>query len=182
MTVKSMPLRTVLGVLAKDVPRYWRALRQRGDGWLAVRNRHEQLEAAPDGSGYRCNWQWTSDLHAPKVIPWLGRRLMQQALAAHPVRRAASPAANAGDPQVSFVVGHRGRERVAHLAATLESIAAQQGARVECIVVQQDADARVPVPAWVHVIQTPPPGMPYSRSWGLQHRRPPCPRAGPRAS
>lgn len=170
-----------LGVVINDLPLFLPALFfAKGSGWLALRNRSEQLLAAPDHSGYRCDWQWTSDLHAPKVFPALGRRLMQRALADHPIRRADSTADLASaPPQVTFLIGHRGMARLPHLLATLQSIAAQQGAAVECIVIEQDTVSQLGphLPAWVRLVHTPPPApdMPYCRSWtfnvGAQHAR-----------
>lgn len=162
--------RRLLGTLLKDVPFYAHSLMW-GDAYLALRNRNEQLEAAPDSSGYRCLWQWTSDLHAPKVIPALGRQLMRRALRVHPIAQAGTPLQSAGDPQISFLIGHRGMERVPHLLATLGSIAAQQGVRVECVVVEQDEVSQLgPVlPTWVRLVHAPPPdtNMPYCRSWSF---------------
>lgn len=162
--------RRLLATLLKDVPFYAHSLMW-GDAYLALRNRNEQLEAAPDSSGYRCLWQWTSDLHAPKVIPALGRQLMRRALRVHPIAQAGTPLPSAGDPQISFLIGHRGMERVPHLLATLSSIAAQQGVRVECVVVEQDEVSQLgPVlPSWVRLVHAPPPdtNMPYCRSWSF---------------
>jgi hypothetical protein len=66
-------LRALLCVLASDLPRYARGLWLPGGDPLAICNRDEQFEAGPAGRGFRCKWQWTSDLHAPKVVPTLGR-------------------------------------------------------------------------------------------------------------
>jgi hypothetical protein len=85
---------------------------------------------------------------------------------------AGQPAA-AGDestPEVSFVIGHRGLERLPHLERVLASIAGQAGARVECVVVEQSARPEIAgrVPAWASVLHTPAPaGMPYSRAWAF---------------
>jgi hypothetical protein len=162
-------LRPLSGVLAFDLPRYVSALWLGGD-YLKICNRHEHLAAAPDGAGYQCAWKWTSDLHAPTHMPWLGRLLMKRALSEHPVRRAVQPQHLAA-PQVSFVIGHRGVDRLPHLLTTLESIAGQAGAAVECIVVEQDSAARLTgrLPAWVRHVHTPPPhpDMRYCRSWAF---------------
>lgn len=159
-----------MGALVKDVPHYLPSLMRGGAGYLAIRNRAERLEPAPDRSGFRCDWQWTSELHAPKLIPSLGRHLMKRALAEHPIRRLDEPGHTGGcGPQVSFLIGHRGMGRLPHLLATLQSIAAQQDAAVECIVVEQDTHAQLAplLPGWVRLVHTPPPtqNMPYCRSW-----------------
>lgn len=165
----SKKLKIFLGVAFKDLWRYGKAFFGDKQGYLSICNRYERLEVAPDGTGFRCNWQWTSDLHAPKFLPFLGRRLMQRALADHPVCRIAQPEVVSEHPEISFIIGHRGLERLPHLLATLESIAGQQGVACECIVVEQDTQSLLTgkLPGWVRLIHTPPPAadMPYCRSW-----------------
>lgn len=171
--------RNLLSVMLKDWRRYRRALNGAGASYLTLCNRYERLEAAPDGKGYRCDWQWTSDLHAPQVLPALGLRLMERALDDHPVRRAAAPEKIAQQPVISFIIGHRGMDRLPHLLATLESIAGQQEIAIDCLVVEQDSRVRIAakLPAWVRHIHTPPPAsdLPYCRSWafniGARHSR-----------
>jgi hypothetical protein len=173
-------LRSFLGVILKEWIPYRRMLSGSSGAYLKLCNRNERLEPSPDGRGYCCDWQWTSDLHAPKYLPFLGLRLMKRALAEHPIRRAAA-GVSTSTPDVSFIVGHRGLDRLPHLLAVLESIAGQQGSSVECVVVEQDFYPRLAgkLPAWVRHIHTPPPSidMPYSRSWtfnvGAKHARSP---------
>jgi hypothetical protein len=164
-------MRALLGVLLKDLPRYLPVLAGSNAGYLTLCNRAERLEPAPDGSGYRCDWRWTSDLHAPKVLPVLGRRLMMRALADHPIRRLPEPEQHSAHPEVSFIMGHRGTARLPHLLATLESIAGQRGVSIECIVIEQETESQLAerLPSWVRHIHTPPPvsDMPYCRSWAF---------------
>jgi hypothetical protein len=175
-----MTTRELAGVIFRDLPLYLPALARGGEAHLAIRNRNERLEPAPDASGFRCDWRWTSDLYAPRVIPALGRQLMRRALARHPVARTPTPAPASTAPEVSFLIGHRGSERLPHLLATIESIAAQRDAGIECIVIEQDAQSRLKgqLPAWVRLVHTPAPAdMPYCRSWtfnvGAAHARAP---------
>jgi len=141
-------------------------------------NRNESLAPAADGTGFKCDWQWTSELDAPRFLPSLGTALMRRALRDHPIHRAAAPAPSA-HPQASFVIGHRGLARLPHLLATLESIAGQAQARVECIVVEQDNEPFIAgsLPAWVQYVHTPlrDRTMPFSRAWafneGVRHAR-----------
>jgi hypothetical protein len=175
----TVPFRSLLGVLVKDLRRYAPALWRSNEQYLTVCNRNEVLQAAPDGSGYRCEWEWTSDLHAPRVIPRLGARLMRLALRHHPICLNSSPANRNSRPQVSFIIGHRGDPGLPHLLRTLQSIAGQNDVGVECIVVEQDMDPRVRdhLPAWVRHLHSPPPtsNMPFCRSWafnvGIRHAR-----------
>ena len=165
--MKRYTLRQKAGALLLDWPPFEWWLRVNP---LAIRNRRERLEPAPGGEGYRCLWQWTTDLHVCKVYPSLGRRLLRRMLARWPVGVVAAPLPMPG-PEVSFIIGHRGQARLPHLLATLGSIAAQNGVRFECLVVEQSAvpEARDHLPGWVRYCHTPlaTPGMPYSRSWAF---------------
>jgi len=162
-------LRSLLGVILMDLPRYLWCLAAAPGTYLAICNRNERLEAAPDAKGYRCQWRWTSDLHAPKHLKFLGRWLLQRALTHHPISSAATLAEPSTRPRLSFIIGHRGMARLPHLLATLGSIASQRGAAIECIVVEQDVDSQLAphLPSWVRLVHTPPPtpDMPYCRSW-----------------
>jgi hypothetical protein len=165
-------LRALGGVYAKDWLRYSRRIAAPGHDYLTVCNRNERLEAAPGGEGYRCLWQWTSPLHAPTVLRDLGLRLMHRALSDHPVRRSPAPQSiHDHEVDVTFLIGHRGADRLPHLLATLQTIAAQRGVSVECVVVEQDIKSSIGpfLPAWVRHIHTSPSyaGMPYCRSWAF---------------
>lgn len=128
------------GVLVKDVWRYapalWdRSSDQRHDArWTNLRNRNEVLIANSDGRGVKCDWTWSSELHACKVVPAFGRRLLTLALTQWPIRFADSPLSSSG-PRISFVFAHEGTERLPHLRQVICSIFAQQGVQVECVVV-----------------------------------------------
>lgn len=164
-------LKQYLGVLLLDYSRFSAALNRADKSYAALCNRNEKIEASPDGIGYRCLWQWTSDLHAPKFFPGLGLRLMQRAFSNHPIVRSRAPKRADGRPDIAYIIGHRGLQRLPHLLATLESIAGQADAVIECIVVEQDVEATLTgmLPDWVRHIHTPPPtaGMPYCRSWAF---------------
>ena len=170
-------LRNLVGVILKDWLRYRQALKSSDASYLALCNRDQTLTVSPNGKGFCCNWQWTSDLHAPKYMPALGLRLLKRAIADHPIIRRTSPEKNDNKPDITYVIGHRGLQRLPHLLATLESIAGQAGATVECIVIEQDVEACLgdKLPRWVRHIHTPPPArdMPYCRSWtfniGVKH-------------
>jgi len=158
-----MSLRTRAGALIYDVPRFVRAMR--GGRWIDMRNRSESVTS--DGRGVRCHWEFTSDLHIAKVFPSTGARLMRAAFAQWPVVMRDAPPAF-GDPQVTFVIGHRGLERLPHLLMTLRSIAGQSEVGVECVVVEQSAHREIEsrLPAWVRYIHTPSTDD-YNRAWTL---------------
>lgn len=142
-------LRTILGAAVYDLPRYFT------HRWIEIHNRNERVTT--DGRGVRCEWEFTSELHLANVFPALGARLMRAAFAQWPVVMRSAPAATAEHPDVAFVIGHRGTERLPHLLTTLRSIAGQSGASVECIVIEQDREPRIEaaLPDWVRYRFTP---------------------------
>lgn len=172
-------LRQKLGAIVYDLPRFLWAMRPSQSrshtqaSWVLMRNRNERLIPNNNDRGVACDWQWTSDLHLAKVFPHLGLRLMKRALRDWPIESRDEPAPPGGEdsPAVSFVIGHRGTERLPHLLATLRSIAAQRGVSFECIVVEQSPAPEVKgdLPSWVRYIHTPLPyaSMPYSRAWAF---------------
>jgi hypothetical protein len=132
------------GVLARDVPRYVRALADSGarhksdrNGWISLCNRIERTTPDGDGKGVVCDWRWGSDLHAAQVLPFLGRRLMAAALSEWPVLFADQPSVVADSPKLSFVFAHCGNDRLPQLIRTIRSIYGQSEIPCECIVVDQ---------------------------------------------
>jgi glycosyl transferase family 7 (putative galactosyltransferase) len=170
-------LKQRLGACIYDLPRFLWATRQelsRRAGvapWIFFRNRAERLIPALNGLGVQCDWQWTSDLHITKVFPSLGRMVMKRALRDCPIGFQKEQSKQLGKIDVSFIIGHRGLERLPHLLLTLQSVAAQRDVSVECMVVEQSATPEVKdhLPSWVRYVHTALPyaDMPYSRSWAL---------------
>jgi hypothetical protein len=153
----------------------------RAGKWVRMRNRNDTLSFSPDRTGARCDWGNTRPLHLCTVFPVTGRWLLRRALQSCPVqmqdypdtvseRRVCRNGVQPTDdlPEVSFLIGHRGTDRLPHLLATLRSLAAQENSSFECIVVEQDETpvVRDQLPAWVNYVHTPPPkaGMLYNRS------------------
>jgi hypothetical protein len=155
-----MSLRHRLGALIYDWPRFLRTVAF-GD-WMLMRNRRERIVS--DGRGVRCEWEYTSDLHIADVYPGAGRSLMRKALRRWPIVLGDAPQ-QTGNPRVSFLIGHRGLERLPNLLATLRSIAGQSIA-VECIVIEQSAQREIEsvLPAWVRYLHTPVTGEAYCRA------------------
>ncbi len=173
--------RLIFGALLLDAPRFIVCLLMPA-GWRRMRNRKDSVRFAPDGRGVACEWEYTRTLHICDVFPrtsvWLLRRALQEC----PVRLQTAPEhvgedavcwngaeQAAGDltPQVSFLIGHRGLERLPLLLWTLQSIAAQEQIRFECIVVEQSADEQIrdALPSWVRYQHQPVDAeMPYNRS------------------
>lgn len=147
-----------LGTLVYDWPQFLCGLRpSRGSiPWVHVRNRNDRLIPDPDRGGVCCGWENTRTLHLCDVFPFAGRLLLQRALTDWPVRLAERSNATktrpeSDTPAVTFIICHRGLERLPLLQQTLRSIAGQEGVGVECLVVEQDAEplVRDRLPEWV---------------------------------
>lgn len=171
----SSSLKRKLGAALIDWPQFERNLRggagPRGH-WTRIGNRRDVIRVGPAGLGAECEGRWTSRLHGCEMFPSLGRRLMARALAEWPIGFADEPrpASISAAPDISFVIGHRGEERLPHLRLVLQSVAAQVDAAVECVVVEQSTQAGLAgrLPPWVRTLHTPAPdSMPYSRAWAF---------------
>ncbi len=146
-----------------------------------MRNRADAVDIHPAGRGVQCRWRYSTTLHLVDVFPVAGRWLLRRALLDVPIELKEKPT-HVGDdlvcanqstsvgPQISFLIGHRGRERLPHLLKTLHSIGAQRDVSFECIVVEQSTqpEIRDELPGWVRYQHTPcPANLPYVRSWSL---------------
>lgn len=166
-----------LGACIYDLPRFLWATkpevfrREKVPSWVFLRNRSERLIPATNGMGVQCDWQWCSNLHIADVFPVLGRLALKRVIRDCPVMFQKEPNTQNGPPQVSFIIGHRGMQRLPHLLLTLQSVAAQSDVSIECVVVEQSSAPEVKdhLPSWVRYIHTPLPyaDMPYCRSWAL---------------
>ena len=149
-----MVLRQRIGALIYDWPRYRRVMRS--GHWELMHNRNERITT--DGRGVKCEWRFTSDLHIANVYPSLGRKLMDASFAHWPIVKRDAPEGQveACPPDASFVIGHRGMERLPLLLETLRSIAGQQHAAIECIVVEQAAAREIErqLPSWCRYLFT----------------------------
>lgn len=139
--------------------------------WVGLHNRGERLVRTSGQRGVRCEWRWTSALFFPLGRPKVGQRLLRRVLQDWPLELPTEPTWRSGEPEVSFILGHRGEERWSHLNTTLASLAAQRDVSAEVVLVEQDHVPRVAprLPPWVRYLHTPPPdpGMPYARSWAF---------------
>lgn len=137
------------GLLLYDLVRYEKALISDDDSWQYLCNRRERLSIDP--GGVVCNWRWSSQLHAVKIVPAWGRRLMARALNRYPIRMSDRPECDTSKPLVSIIIGHRGKERLPLLLQTLRSFAGQRGVAYECIVIEESMEKSIDseLPAWV---------------------------------
>ena len=159
------------GALLFDAPRFLWALFGWGGGWTRYGNRRDRLRLDPESQGVACDWEYTRTLHLCDVFPGFGRKLLAAALRDCPIRLVETPEPAARDgaaPEASFIVGHRGLERLPQLLLVLKSIAAQQGIQTECIVVEQAASPQIRghLPDGIRYVHDPigAPEAPYSRS------------------
>ena len=146
-----MSLRHRLGAIVYDWPRVLRHIL--GD-WTKIRNRNESITS--DGRGVACHWTYSSSLHIATVYATASRLLLRRALHDWPVLLSDDPRLDDGRADVSFLIGHRGLERLPNLLATLRSIAGQRGVRWECIVVEQSHSPQIreALPPWVRHVHT----------------------------
>lgn len=170
-----MSVRIILGTLIHDWPRFLSSMAGAGR-WVLMRNRSDRSSSCKSTRGIRCDWAQTRPLHLCRVFPitatWLLRRSMQDhsiLLAEYPkfvgLNQVCGNGADEpdGDPNVSFLIGHRGTDRLPLLLATLRSISVQKGISFECIVVEQDVEPviRAMLPEWVRYLHCPVPDSDY---------------------
>lgn len=155
-------LRQKVGAIVLDAPSYLAKLLATklgmSNAWLLVRNRKQRVITSRFPFGVHCQWQWTSDLYLPKIFPLFSKLLLKQALSSASFSFASAPQDKTGlveaAADVTFIIGHRGRPRLGLLLKTLESIAAQKGCSIECIVVELDHQPKIKdaLPSWVKYI------------------------------
>ena len=164
-------LRQKLGTLILDIPRYAYLvvigkLLGRND-WLKYKNRNETIFLNPDTEGVRCQGQWTSNLHLTQVFPSLANHLYKLCTKHCVFKFTALEPRLAEHADVTFIIGHRGTDRLPLLLKTIDSIGSQGDCAVECIVVEQSAKASIKdkLPKWVRFYhQEVPQEQAYSRS------------------
>lgn len=165
-------MRELTGVVLKDWLRYESNLRFGKDNYLRLRNRVERISAGPGDLGYVCLWPHTSKLHAPLIIPYLGKQLMKICTSKSSFQMQESRHEDL-EITISILIGHRGIDRLPLLLSTLRSVAAQTGVGLECIVIEQDKEPliREYLPEWVRhlFLETKTSSKVYNRSAAFNH-------------
>ncbi len=145
-----------------DLPRLLLTIVAHRRGYLRYCNRHERLAADEREIGFRCQWRWTSELNVVRLFPFSGRWLLRLSDSEHSLGTSLADAdestrGDAGDVGVSFIIGHRGMQRLPLLLETLRAIRRQRDVRAECIVVEQDERPQVAnlLPRWVRYVHAP---------------------------
>lgn len=164
-------LRQKIGAIVIDAPHYFvqLVLSKMGNrnAWMLIRNRRQNIVTHKSPFGVHCQWQWTSDLQLPKIFPVFSRLLLKRALSDSNFCFGIEPEREP-NTDVTFVIGHRGRSRLALLLKTLDSIGAQEGCKIECIVIELDHTTVIKnfLPSWVKYIhqKTKSENQPYNRA------------------
>ena len=143
--------RLKVGAALFDLPRSLCQL-HRLDGWLKLTNRCDQYAVSRDPHGIRIQSDFTSSLHVADMFPWFGRMLFRRCL--NNWKFQFSPPRHSANPEFTFIIPHRGIERLPQLLMTLNSIGALDG-EVECIVVEQDSEKRISLPQNVTHLHAP---------------------------
>ncbi len=145
-----------------------------------MRNRNDDISVCAHGGGVRCECEHTRRLHLCAVFPITGSWLLRKSQKDHPIRLQSRPqhvsetlicqnesGAISESPQVSFLIGHKGKARLPHLLATLKSIAAQAEVSFECIVIEQNEEIQIKdaLPDWAIYLHAP-----HEKSGALYNR------------
>jgi len=143
-------LRYWLSIILAELPEYAVKLSRKSDGWLYLTNRKQKSIPAPAGQGLCFLEEYTSQLRAPKLFPKLSTKIFNKALDNNKFRLL-NTGMYSEKPVVSFIIGHRGEDKTAHLNAVIQSISGQSLKAIECIVVEQSSRPEVvnKLPDWV---------------------------------
>jgi hypothetical protein len=160
-------IKKYLGAMVYDWPRLLTALFV-PCGWIRMRNRNDRLTDGPAGLGVKCEWEYSKSLHLCDLFPSAANLLLRKALRQWPVllqngkggteRSAHGNQPSPGrSPNISFIIGHRGPDRIPHLLMTLRAIQQQKNIDFECIVIEQDAAPLIQdsLPDWVRYKHAP---------------------------
>jgi hypothetical protein len=155
-------LRQIIGAAVIDYPQYFINTMRRG-AWIRVVNRNNNVLYDPGGRGVVIDEPWSSDIYICQVFPKLGKTLFKKAVRDWPFRFC-SRTEESGNVDLSFIIPHRGVDRLPRLSTVIKSIFGQRGVSVECVVVEQNqAQEAHDLPEGVRVVHLPDPAG--STSW-----------------
>ncbi len=143
-------IRYWLSIILTELPGYQVKLKRPNDDWLYLANRKQISVPAPTGCGLSILGDFTSYLRAPRLFPYLSKSLFQKALNQFEFQFDTARK-RCGKPKVSYIIGHRGSDKILHLKLVIASIAAQSYDDIECIVVEQSKHSQLhdQLPDWV---------------------------------
>ena len=143
-------LRNYMSMILYELPSYLFKLNGSDRSWMHITNRNEKYIPAVQGTGINMLDDFTSRLRIAGHFPMLSNRLFRKAYQAYPfiLNSEIEPCTS---PEFSFIIGHRGNDKVRNLNLVLDSIAGQINNSVECIVIEQSAVAELEnqLPKWV---------------------------------
>lgn len=108
----------------------------RHGGWVNIKNRKDRASKSPNGRGITIESPWSSDLYVCKMFPVLGKYMLKKAIKDWPIKFSANQA-EYSHVDLSFIIPHRGVDRLPLLKTVIKSILSQKDVNIECIVVEQ---------------------------------------------
>ena len=143
-------IRNYLSMILIELPAYIMKLVRSDSDWMYITNRNEKYIPAIEGAGVCMLGDFTSTLRVANQFPVLSNRLFKKACLRYPFTLSGDFEL-CSSPDLSFIIGHRGNDKVNHLKAVIRSIAGQTNQSIECIVIEQSAnpDLENQLPAWV---------------------------------
>ncbi|MDH6106149.1 glycosyltransferase family 2 protein [Anabaenopsis tanganyikae CS-531] len=143
-----------------------------GLSWLDLCNRSEVLQPDLITGGRICQWQFSSRLTVARFFPEVGGRLLHHCLTDWPINlQPVNTIRESRNPEVSIIVGVRGKSRLPQFFACLASLQAQEGIDYEIIVVEQSWENEFEkiLPRGVKYFhqKSPTSNAPYNRSWAF---------------
>lgn len=155
-------LRQIIGAVIIDYPKFLINTIRRGE-WIRVTNRKNRVLSDPCGRGVAIDEPWSSDIHICQVFTKLGKTVFNQAIKDWPFRFL-DKREESGNVDLSFIIPHRGVDRLPILSTVIKSIFGQRGVSVECVVVEQNQVQEAhDLPEGVRVVHLPDPAG--STSW-----------------
>jgi len=160
-----------------DLPRFLWAMRPGGlagkpdPPWVYYHQWKERIVWERERRGIQSSIASPGILDVSEAFPRLTSLMLKRCLRDWPILFQDDPPHTSDSVDVSFIIPHRGRERLPLLITTLKSLAAQKDAVIECIVVEQSfqPEIKTDLPYWVRYIHTPViySNPPFNRSWAL---------------
>ena len=133
-----------------EVPHYLLKLWRHDNSWLTITNRKQKFIPAVQGAGISLLDEYTSELRTARQYPAFSEKIFSKAIQQYGFKfsdtlKQTTPA------KISFIIGHRGVDKIENLKLVLKTITAQADLAVECIVVEQSHQAELEnqIPEWV---------------------------------
>ena len=143
-------LRYWLSIVLTEIPDYWKKLGKSNDDWIYITNRKQKFIPEPGGIGLCLLSDFTSQLRAAQLFPSLSNKMFIKALESFEFNFSTTRQ-RVKKPNVSYIIGHRGKDKILHLKQVIQSIAAQCVDSIECIIIEQSRYPEVndQLPDWV---------------------------------